>query len=287
MERKKKFTVGFSLRQQVSNSKLEYLLKIPEEKLLQELEEYCRMVPFPIEDLRKEKTFEKLCRHLDGLLVCAGTYPVSEISGFRDLRIPCVLIQGDFEYDLPLHQVIPAHWTGLQEMFAAAEEWKLNGVVILYPDHQNGRARKDACVRAAEEFGYAKIETVNAGYGAINYYRIGLEIASRCRRCLVFTCTDLATFELYRAFQDKKMRPSEDFHLVGYDNVEGYGLSPFPEPVATAIEMDRYTITKKAAEILLSELNHPSGVYHTIRVPTHLVIRKSAFRKEKIYAPAH
>ncbi len=91
------------------------------------------------------------------------------------------------------------------------------------------------------------------------------------------TCTDLATFDLIHAFHDVGLEPDREYHLVGYDDVEGIGVSPLAEPTATALSVNRDAINHYAEELLFSEIRHPSACSHIIRVPTKLIIRKTAF----------
>lgn len=278
------FLIGCSIRPQAASLKLEKLLNVPESHLIDELRKrHCRIRLIPNHAYLEKPSLSDYLNGLDGLLISAVAVKLIECAHLHTIRIPTVVFNGDYEYALPFHQILPDHMTGLREIFSRAADWKFKGVVIVYPDHLNGRARRDACISAAEEYGFSGIECMKAGsqqtdFHQLNYYKLGLEIAHRCRNRLIFTCTDMATFDIIRAFHDSNMTPAEDYHLVGYDDVEGHGLSPCAEPTATALSVDREKIMRFARELLFSEIRHPSGVTHIIRIPTKLVIRKTAFQ---------
>lgn len=269
--------IGCAIRKEFEDMKIARLLSIPGIRLVKRLRASgCRIRFIPNDAFADRRKLKPYLEGLDGLLISCAYINLQECAYLHELRLPVVLFQGDSELPLPFHQVLPDHMTGMRELFAKARQARLQGVVIIYPDHANGCARGDACSMAAEEYGFSDIEKIKAEFPS-NFYKLGLELSRRCFNRLIVTCTDLATFDLIHAFHDVGLEPDREYHLVGYDDVEGIGVSPLAEPTATALSVNRDAINHYAEELLFSEIRHPSACSHIIRVPTKLIIRKTAF----------
>ena len=113
-----------------------------------------------------------------------------------------------------------------------------------------------------------------------NVYKLGLQIARNTRNKLIFTASDLITFDLIRAFSDAGLQPSCDYHIVGFDNIEGINIRPCPIPMATAIYYNREKAAIIAAQLLLSEIRSPSGYTHIIKIPTEFILRESGLNRK-------
>ena len=269
--------IGCAIRKEFEDVKIARLLSIPGLRLVKRLRASgCRIRFLSGNAFADKETLLPYLEGLDGLLISAAYINLQECSYLHDVRLPTVLFQGDCELPLPFHQVLPDHMTGMRELFSRARQACFQGIIVIYPDHANGYARRDACILAAKEYGFMEIEEVEAEY-PVNFYKLGLELARRCSRRLIVTCTDLATFDLIHAFHDVGLEPDREYHLVGYDDVEGIGVSPLAEPTATALSVDRNAINRYAEELLFSEIRNPSSCSHIIRVPTKLILRKTAF----------
>ncbi len=269
--------IGCTIRKEFKNMKIAQMLSIPGIRLVNRLRGAgCRIRFIPCNAYADAAELEPFLKGLDGLLISTIAVDLLECVHMHSLRLPVVLFQGDYESTLPFHQVLPDHMTGMRDLFERARREHFQGVVVVYPDHANGYARRDACILAAKEYGFMEIEGIEAEHPA-NFYKLGLELARRCSRRLIVSCTDLATFDLIHAFHDVGLEPDREYHLVGYDDVEGIGVSPLAEPTATALSVDRAAINRYAEELLFSELRNPSSCSRIIRVPTKLIIRKTAF----------
>ncbi len=269
--------IGCAIRKEFGDMKIARLLSIPGIRLANRLRASgCHIRFIPADAFADRRRLEPYLKGLDGLLISCAYINLQECAYLHDLRLPVVLFQGDCELPLPFHQVLPDHMIGMRDLFSRARQACFQGVIVIFPDHANGYARRDACIMAAKEYGFMEIEGIEAEHPA-NFYKLGLELSRRCSRRLIVTCTDLATFDLIHAFHDVGLEADRDYHLVGYDDVEGIGVSPLAEPTVTALSMDRNAINRYAEELLFSEIRSPSSCSHIIRVPTKLIIRKTAF----------
>ncbi|MBQ6596145.1 MAG: LacI family DNA-binding transcriptional regulator, partial [Lentisphaeria bacterium] len=108
-------------------------------------------------------------------------------------------------------------------------------------------------------------------------YRLALELSTDIRGKFVFSTSDVVSFSMLEGFREKNLTPGKDFQLLCYDNLEG-GLVPREqEPVLSTIDAPRVRIGERAAELLLDRIGKPMDETVIIRIPTKLVIRKTAF----------
>ncbi len=278
-DKTKPLVIGCNFRNRL-NDRLEKLLFEPETHAMEYLQsQNCTLRRVPPETFTEGDPTGESLRGLDGLLISTTLSSLNCPYLLNALKIPTVLFQGECEYDLPFHQVLPDQMTGLRAMFRKAAYWKFDSILIVHHDHQNACFRKDICIRAAKEAGYHNIETMLIPQGG-NVYKLGLQIARNTRNKLIFTASDLITFDLIRAFSDAGLQPSSDYHIVGFDNIEGINIRPCPIPMATAIYYNREKAAIIAAQLLLSEIRSPSGYTHIIKIPTEFILRESGLNRK-------
>ena len=160
-------------------------------------------------------------------------------------------------------------------MFRKAELFHPDHLIIVSHDHLNGRARAAVCRKAAEEFG---IHNISSYFFTIkdNPYNKAQQLLPSIKNALIFVCSSTIAFSFLEAFStEKRLRPSEDYHLVCYDEIESIGVLPQPVPVMTTIGYSHRDLIRKAAKLLLDEMREPSGCTQKLLIPTHLTIRKS------------
>jgi LacI family transcriptional regulator len=93
----------------------------------------------------------------------------------------------------------------------------------------------------------------------------------------VFCGNDTSALSMMVYLKSKGIRIPEDFGIVGFSN------EPFSEvvtPSISTLKQPAYEMGAKAAEMILNEIeNKPATkAYHTITMPTELIIRESSFR---------
>lgn len=278
-DRTKPLIIGCNFRNRL-NDLLEKLLFEPETHAMEYLQsQNCTLRMVPPETFTEGDPTGEFLRGLDGLLISTTLSSLNCPYLLNALKIPTVLFQGECEYDLPFHQVLPDQMTGLRAMFRKAAYWKFDSILIVHHDYQNACFRKDICIRAAKEAGYRNVETILIPQSG-NVYKLGLQLARNCSNRLIFTASDLITFDLIRAFNDTGLLPSRDYHIVGFDNIEGINIRPCPIPMATAISYNREKAAIIAAQLLLSEIWQPSGYTHIIKIPTKFVLRESGLNRK-------
>ena len=220
---------------------------------------------------------------LDGLIVSSAYFdPVTE-ANLLTLPIPVVINLHEWVMAPSFNQVITDLYPGMK---LAAEEIvrrHFPEIVVIYEDHRNGHIRKDSFIRAVEAAGYDKerIHAIQVEEWALQSgvpsYRLAMKLCKDIRGKLLFSTSDVVSFAMLEAFHEAGLKPGEDFQLLSYDNLEGYGYLPFGKPVLTSIDSPKIRIAERSAELLLDKIQHPSDETVIIRLPTTLVVRETAF----------
>ena len=277
------FKVAYSIFNEPYGLKLEQLIGHPEEKLLHILENNgCILKCLSKQIFRDPGSVRHELKGMDGLLVSAVHVYLQECRNLHELKIPAVAIHGDILLDLPIHQVLPDPMPGIRAMFHAAEKFRPDRLVIVSHDYPNGLAREAVCRKAAEDFGIRNISSVIFSEYE-NAYNKAKQLLPTIRNTLLFVCSSTIAFPFWNALsEEKKLRPSEDYHLVCYDEIESIGVLPQPVPVMTTIGYSHTELIRKAAKLLLDEMREPSGCTQKILIPTHLTIRRSGLFDEKM-----
>ncbi len=94
------------------------------------------------------------------------------------------------------------------------------------------------------------------------------------RPTAVFCASDLVAFGLVSGLKEMGVAVPDDISVVGFDDIE---LADFFDPALTTIRQDRRTLGRRAADLLLRELNAPKGKIsdHIEYVDVELVPRAS------------
>ena len=221
---------------------------------------------------------------LDGLLVSAGFIDSLTLDNLRKLQIPLVITNLEEVLDLPFHQVAWDNDRGISEAAKKIMKAPPAEFVIVYEGHRNGILRKECMEKHLTRLGYdtgrirfCRVETA-ALLNGIPSYRLALELSKDIRGKFVFSTSDVVSFSMLEGFREKNLTPGKDFQLLSYDNLEGGGLLPWKQdPVLSTIDAPRVRIGERAAELLLDRIGRPMDETVIIRIPTKLVVRKTAF----------
>lgn len=243
----------------------------------------CEVRILDYEEVRDLQLLKREAASLDGLIVSSAYFdPVTE-ANLLTLPIPVVINLHEWVMAPSFNQVITDLYPGMK---LAAEEIvrrHFPEIVVIYEDHRNGHIRKDSFIRAVEAAGYDKerIHAIQVEEWALQSgvpsYRLAMKLCKDIRGKLLFSTSDVVSFAMLEAFHEAGLNPGEDFQLLSYDNLEGYGYLPFGKPVLTSIDSPKIRIAERSAELLLDKIQHPSDETVIIRLPTTLVVRETAF----------
>lgn len=220
---------------------------------------------------------------LDGLLLAPGFLEDKTKDFISSLNIPVVLYRAELELPYPFPQVIPDHSVAMDKLFALAAKEQIPGIVIFYPSHDNGTARFEAFVTAAKKAGFSGENITAIALDSISEARdAAIETASVIRGKLLFSCSDFFTADMISAWAEQDLICGEDYLFASYDNL----LAILPEPLLplgiTSIDYSRSGAAAMAVRLLIqSAVNREKQFYQTVKFPTRLSIRESAFLQYK------
>ena len=243
-------------------------------------EENCEVRPISYADFR-------LCdgtvlEGLHGLLLSANFINEETEDFIRSLKLPVVIYRSEFELNFPCPQVIPDHSVAMNKLFSLARLESFNGIIVLCQPHPNGRARAEAFEHYAVEYGFQPGQILRIELNQLEIRPKILPLVRQIPGKLVISCSDLMTCEIIQLFSEKELVCGRDYQLVSYDNLSKIMPMPPGIPEITSIDYSRTSAAKTAAKQLIrSALNPRSVSYQTIKFPTRLIIRESAFRSRK------
>lgn len=279
---KRKFTIAYNLYDSSGVFVLEKLITKPEKSSLDLLKaEGFELMPIQTSVFYQKDLIHKILAKADALFMSQLPFYWAKCGHLYDIGIPVVLFHGDFQVNLPFHQVYSDPMPALREMFVKAMPWHFRGITIIRHTYENAIARANACEAAAREAGFDDVEQIVLEPNS-NCYVEAMKILPYTQNRLIFSCTSKIGIPFLRAFNDQNLRPSIDYHLVNFDDVERINIHPFQKPQMTAIGYSHEKILSFAIKILLQELRNPSGVIHKVLVPTKLTIRKSALAQDPL-----
>jgi DNA-binding LacI/PurR family transcriptional regulator len=92
---------------------------------------------------------------------------------------------------------------------------------------------------------------------------------------LIYTTSDFIAIGMVEAFEEAHIKVGSEIRILGFDNIEGYGLVSERGEFLSSVDLPRRRIGVEAAKLLLKNLEHPKDCWDAIKVPSSLVLRKS------------
>lgn len=275
----KKLVIGCALDQQWHNSEpiKKMLMGIFSDVALNYFQTHnctCRLIPYAL--FNRPEYWEGL----DGVLVSISLLVPETEKILLASELPVVLFRSEYQMDLPFSQVVPDLSIAMRQIFAAIRK-PYAGFVTVCHEHDNGRARAEAFIKAAIKAGYPASLIESHIVGESGGYRLGLSLAETCSDKLIFSCSDLLTFDLMDAMRDKGVKYGDDYEIIGFDNLEETGILPWRKPVVTAVDYSRKSAAMLAARTLISQIINKNNYQQIIKIPTRLIIRESALTERK------
>ncbi len=239
----------------------------------------CRIIPYSVfRDHDREALAE-----LDGLLAASSYIDDISENFIRSLNIPIVLYRSEYERDFPFPQVIPDHSVAMDRLFALAEQEKISGIMIFCHLHKNGLARCEAFKQNALRHHFTEQQILSIKLPPLLALRQKvLPLLPEIPGKLLIVCSALMTCELVQICSENGLICGKNYQLVSYDNLSKNLQMPRGIPEVTSIDYSRTAAAKTAAKLLIQTVRNPhSASYQTIKFPTRLMIRESAFQTRK------
>ena len=240
-----------------------------------------KLIDYPT--LCDPKLFAAAIDGMDGLLITSGFIDPLTVEILKKLEIPVVITHLEEELDLPFHQIMFDNSRGIRAAVEKILQQNPPEILIVYENHPNGLLRKEMFEKSVISGGYPEkqikfycVET-DALTNAIPSYRLGLRLCSEIKEKFLFSTSDVVSFSLLEAFREKGLEAGKDFQLLSYDNLEDYGCLPYKEPCLTTIDAPRPRFAERSADLLLEQIEKGTDETVVVRIPTRLVVRKTAF----------
>lgn len=221
----------------------------------------------PQHELRHLKLLEQ--RRVDGLLLSLTTESdESLLAELRNYGGPMVAIDRDIDATPPMSAAYSDHRSGMANAVKALYEAGHRDIVLLtgLADLHPGRERTNAAVDTSRQLGMScRVEVANVRDGDGEQTALQV-LRSRNRPTAVIVGNNQLLIGVLRAFEQLKLNLPRDVSLVTCDDVPL--LNVFKPKIAT-IRRDPYLLGRRAAEILLEQLERKPNAVHNIQLPTY------------------
>jgi GntR family transcriptional regulator, arabinose operon transcriptional repressor len=243
---------------------------------------HCDVRYFAYQNLIDRNFPKESLDELDGLIVNNCCIDKKTLPLLEQFSGPVTLYGNQFQLDLPFNQIIPDPSMGFRSLFKQLNKSLINGIITMSVRHSNADIREKYFIDAALRSGYKRedideleVKSPEDGNVRSTSYIKMKKILSQCIGKLLFTTSDFIAFGAIDAMREAGIEPGRDLQLVSYDNLEHYGMRPFGEPIITSIDHPKAEITKRAVNLTIGASRKDDLCQHIIKVPTHLVIRKT------------
>jgi DNA-binding LacI/PurR family transcriptional regulator len=240
------------------------------------------------EDFCELGSIPSLLNSIDGLIISAAYLDKKTINIFKNYKGVLTFYRNEYFIDIPCNQVIPNLKTGFSEVFNRISPDEYEGIIIIGANYANANARCSQFFKQALEAGFKKDDILEKNISMLPHldvhnqsYQAVKKICKSFKGKLVFCASDLIAFGLIDAAKENGIKPGKDFALISYDNLEEYGMHPFSEPFLTTIDYPKKEIALKAVELTIDAVRQGENYHHTIKVPTHLIVRKTGLKTNK------
>lgn len=245
----------------------------------------CEVRLLDYEEVRDREILFREAENLDGIIMSSSYLDPVTAENLQQLRIPSVVNLHEWVSEWSVNQVIVDNAPGMRQAAERIVREDCSEIIVVYEDHRNGCIRKRMFCDAMTAAGFPaeKIRAVQVEEWAIQSgvpsFQLGMRLSREIRGKWLFSTSDIVSFAMLAAFREAGLTAGKDFQLISYDNLEGYGYQPLGEPFLTSIDCPKIRIAERSAELLLNKIQHPANETVIVRIPSSLVIRKSAFSR--------
>lgn len=260
------------------------LRELYEQLILAEFSKYdCKLHHFGFEDLKSEKHCREMFSSFDAIFVSAALIDTFTLKNLYSANCPILIFNGMTLYEFPALQVL-SDWTwGIQQVVEQIDLKKFDKYLLLnissYATKNiiTGGFRQQISYKGvkAEQIEEIQIQPCSNFSEQLAGYKFGRN-ADVNERTFIFCVSDFAAFGILEAWRERKI-PVGKYSLVGCFNMEGHGVKPFAESLVTSINHDKEELVRRSVQLLISTLENHENFSTVIKVPSQLIIRKSAF----------
>ena len=246
--------------------------------LIEELEKRdCEHRIYSLFDLRKANFSPRILDNADGLLVEIGmvdSHARSLAAGFAGPKVWLWSNEPILENG---NQILPDYLPGLTEIFQKARHHGIKKCHLCYHRQFFGNIMQRAAALANWQENEYTLCELPVTHNQLHSYRYAMNLKPQKHE--LYICeVDLTAFGFYQAFTDRGFQPGE-FNITGIGNLEGRGHLPLGEACITTLGNDINHRVQRIADVLLANIADGRAQSLIERIPSKLIIRKSAFFK--------
>lgn len=247
-------------------------------------EKGCNPIFLEYEEIKDPKHFAETVEKVDALIISRGYIDEQTLANLTTVpRLPILVNRTESILELPYHQIVVDYRRGLREAAQKTAELNPPEIIGVYEQHHHGIQRLNLFKEELAKTGYP-MERMHAvaveEWGlrsGIPSYRLGMKLGKTLAGKLLFSTSDVVSFSMMEAFFDAGLKPGKDFQMLSVDNMEGAGYFPFEVPMLTSVNGLALPVPQRAADLILQVLEKPADESIIVKLPTSLVIRKTAF----------
>ena len=221
----------------------------------------------------------------DGLIVASTHVDNFTIPLLQKFKGALVIYRCEDILDIPCNQVLPE----MHPAFAEAAELivkqrEIKNVMIVSTEGAHAERRVALFISALRHAGFDPMQ--------LSLEKLGLTISDKGQMAggrfvrsllkrneelpdLIYTTSDFIAIGMVEAFEEAHIKVGSEIRILGFDNIEGYGLVSERGEFLSSIDLPRRRIGVEAAKLLLKNLEYPKDCWDAIKVPSSLVLRKS------------
>ncbi len=260
-----------------------YIQSLYEKPVLAELEKMnCQVKRFGRNNLESPKHCAETFPHLDAIIVNSALINPQTESNLYRFGKPILIYRNLYIRDFPSNQVIPDWSMGIRQMLDQIDLNRYRRFLLLKFRHvNNDMIANTFCLQAAlygikpEQIEITEFEynlTFNEQFSGLKF---GLTMKPQ-PGTFIFSTSDFLAFGLVDAWRERGI-PLGEYPLVGCFNMEGYGWLPFDTPMITSLHLDRDELARHGTRLLKEALENGNSCPQIVKIPTQLIIRKTAF----------
>lgn len=260
------------------------LFGLYEHLVLDEFAKYdCDIRRYGFHDLRSEERSRMSFSELDGIWVSASLIDQQTMKNLYHFKGPIVIFNGISIFDFPAMQVLADWDPGIRQMLERLDIERYRKFLLLegfcspLQEVIMGSFRRQAAYFgiAPEQIEERLLQPSGDFSQQLGGYKFGMSMEPE-EDVFIFSQSDFMTFGIIEAWKERGI-PVGKYPLVGCFNMEGYGIKPFDEPMVTSINHDKEELVRQSIHLLVSALEDKDYCPKIIKIPSSLVIRKTAF----------
>ena len=234
----------------------------------------CEHRIYSLYDLRKANFSSRILANADGLLVEVGMSDPHVRGLAAAFTGPKVWLWSNEPILENGNQILPDYLPGLTEIFQKARRHGIRKCHLDYHRDFFANVMEHAALLSDWQPHEYSLCELPFPHSQLQAYRFAMNITPDPQE--LYICeVDLTAFGFYQAFVDRGFQVG-DFNITGIGNLEGRGHLPLGEECITTLGNDIQHRVQRIADVLFSNIAEGKAQSLIERVPSKLIIRKSA-----------